>query len=88
MSREDIIVCCGKRSDVKDSRPGRGTLRRRRKCAVCGARWSTVEVALSDGPEQWQQIEMAMNALGAAHVALGALKRSFLRPETSSEPSQ
>jgi hypothetical protein len=38
--------CRSENSDVFDSRPGDdgGYLRRRRRCTICGARWTTREV--------------------------------------------
>ena len=43
-----MIDCkCGAKSDVLDSRQENGTMRRRRRCPRCGARWSTLEVEAS-----------------------------------------
>lgn len=39
------VICseCGGASGVTDSRPISGTVRRRRKCDVCGHKWTTFE---------------------------------------------
>lgn len=41
-----MIHCprCGAGSKVTDSRPSRGTLRRRRQCEECTHRWHTMEI--------------------------------------------
>jgi transcriptional regulator NrdR family protein len=39
-----VICKCGSDSAVIDSRPHKNSIRRRRKCMACGARWSTLEV--------------------------------------------
>ena len=38
-------VCGAGEHGVKDSRPARGTIRRRRKCQSCNHRWTTYEIA-------------------------------------------
>ncbi len=47
--------CAHAESDVRDSRPGDGYIRRRRRCRVCATKWSTIEWAVEGlghtGPE-------------------------------------
>lgn len=40
--------CPHKKSYVVDSRPNEFGMRRRRECADCGHRWTTIEIAFSD----------------------------------------
>jgi transcriptional regulator NrdR family protein len=45
--------CGGTDNEVKDSRLGDNYIRRRRKCAACGMRVTTVEVIVANtGPQQ------------------------------------
>lgn len=37
-------VCQGRQLDVKDSRPSRNAVRRRRRCRHCGAKFTTFEI--------------------------------------------
>lgn len=41
-----MVICkaCGGESSVIDSRPHKESIRRRRKCLTCNARWSTLEI--------------------------------------------
>lgn len=39
-------ICGSVRTEVKDSRPVRDTVRRRRRCRACEARWTTEEKTL------------------------------------------
>lgn len=43
-------ICRHPHTTVKDSRPSTATIRRRRACDQCGARFSTLEVIATDGP--------------------------------------
>jgi len=44
----DVFECCGAKTIVIDSRPGEGTIRRRRKCPTCGDRFTTLELRLTE----------------------------------------
>ncbi len=43
-----VHTCCDQRSVVTDTRETAGSIRRRRKCPVCGKRWTTLEVMAVD----------------------------------------
>ena len=43
----DCVNCGSAESRVRDSRTTGGTVRRRRECAACGHRWSTVETSVA-----------------------------------------
>ncbi len=48
---EPAAICCGEKSAVLDSRPNTGgSWRRRRKCVVCGRRWTTIEITHASMP--------------------------------------
>ena len=42
-------MCDHHNNYVLDSRPGEFGIRRRRECADCGHRWTTVEIAFTEG---------------------------------------
>ena len=45
----DTRQCCGKQTKVFNGRPSTEGFRRRRKCEVCGKRFSTLEMRVDDG---------------------------------------
>ena len=42
------MMCCGERTRVVDSRPTKTSIRRRRQCDICNARYTTIEVLSED----------------------------------------
>lgn len=43
MSERGLECACGSLTEVRDSRPCPGGIRRRRRCSACGARFTTFE---------------------------------------------
>jgi hypothetical protein len=76
--------CRCKTSIVKDSRPQQSsTIRRRRKCGACGARYTTIEVVIAD---RWRIADLTEAAAAAA--AMIAALRKLERCEFIREPAE
>lgn len=66
------------KSDVLDSRsPMTGDyIRRRRKCGLCGHKFSTREVVLGDDPKDDPQSLKALDVLNLRTIAIDILRRT------------
>ena len=69
------LTCSHPDSAVIDSRPSGNTIRRRRKCLTCSARWSTIEVSTSQYDQLVNGIskveKIARKACGLLVIAKG-----------------
>lgn len=65
-----VAVCdtCGGRSEVTDTRARPDGIRRRRCCATCGKKWSTIEIRVDDVvvPKNLDRIKALVAELGDA----------------------
>jgi transcriptional regulator NrdR family protein len=81
----DGLACpvCRGSSQVKDSRPVAGTIRRRRSCSVCGHRWTTWETMLN-APRISQHMRRMLTAITQAEESLKLVRddlSKFEHPE-------
>jgi transcriptional regulator NrdR family protein len=73
-----VIICpkCSARAVVIDTRESGHTVKRRRKCPECGARWSTWEVMFDEGMNIDAAKEASIAAMIEAKITLrDALER-------------
>lgn len=87
-------ACQGRNSTVKDARATKGgTIRRRRECAACGHRVSTVEVIVHDGDRQHNPFNIDLErylvetrkGLARAHRGMGAMLKTVRASKDSSD---
>lgn len=76
MGNDSVETCCGKRSQVYDSRVSpKGFIKRRRVCEVCDRRWTTAEI-----PEfRAEQIEALLDLAEAVREGLSLFPQAKAR---------
>ena len=70
-----FATCCGKPTDVKDSRRTRHGIRRRRICHICQTRYTTMEVIVAGTEDEHMMLVSDMAML----TSLGPAERSAFR---------
>jgi len=69
---------CGGKSTVTDTRPWRGSIRRRRKCLGCDYRWTTIEVP-ADLAERLPDLAAALTRLSHEADQMASQVSAILR---------